>query len=243
MSVNASTVISATKIPVHIGFIMDGNGRWAKARNLMRTHGHNAGVTAMEKIVRHCGDIGVRCVTFYAFSTENWSRPKSEVDHLMKLFSTYIDKVITDIKLGKMEAHFRFIGDLSFFDDKLRKKIEYIRENTIENSKNIIVNIAVNYGGRAEIVHAVNEFIKSNPNKIITEKDIADNLYTEDIPDPDLIIRTAGESRLSNFLLWQASYSEIYISPVCWPDFSPEELDKAIEDYSNRTRKFGGLTE
>lgn len=236
-------VLNHANIPVHIGFIMDGNGRWAKARKLMRTQGHSAGVTAMEKIIRHCGDIGVRCVTFYAFSTENWSRPKAEVDFLMNLFSTYMDNVIHDIKSDKMEANFRFIGDMSIFSDDFREKINYISEKTAKNSENIVVNIAVNYGGRAEIVHAVNEFIAENPNKIVTEKDISERLYTGLLPDPDLIIRTAGESRLSNFLLWQASYSEIYITPVCWPDFTPDELDKALKDYGRRTRKFGGLTE
>ncbi len=240
---SSAKTLNSAAIPVHIGFIMDGNGRWAKAQKLLRTNGHSAGVTAMEKIIRHCGDLGVRFVTFYAFSTENWSRPKAEVDFLMNLFSSYMDKVISDIKKGTMEAHFRFIGDLSVFGKDLRDKIDYIAENTAENAKKITVNIAVNYGGRNEIVNAVNAFISENPNKYITEKDIAERLYTGSQPDPDLIIRTAGESRLSNFLLWQASYSEIYISPVCWPDFTPDELDKALDDYGKRTRKFGGLTE
>ncbi|MBE6891026.1 MAG: di-trans,poly-cis-decaprenylcistransferase [Ruminococcaceae bacterium] len=242
MSVNENYLNSAN-LPVHIGFIMDGNGRWAKARKLTRTHGHSAGVTAMEKIIRHCGDLGIRYVTFYAFSTENWSRPKAEVDFLMNLFSTYMDKIISDIKRGKMEAHFRFIGNLDVFSNSFREKIQYISEKTAENSSNITVNVAVNYGGRAEIVHAVNSFISENPNKIITEKDITERLYTGLLPDPDMIIRTAGESRLSNFLLWQGSYSEIYIASVCWPDFTPDELDKALEDYGRRTRKFGGLSE
>ncbi len=246
MSVN-DNIVDHANIPVHIGFIMDGNGRWAKARNLLRTQGHNAGVNALEKIILHCRDIGVRCVTFYAFSTENWTRPKAEVDHLMNLFSSYMDKIIKDIKSGNMKtfkgSSVRFIGDMSVFNDEFREKVQYIKEKTAENGNDFIVNIAINYGGRAEIVHSVNEFIKANPNKLITEKDIAENLYTGLIPDPDLIIRTAGESRLSNFLLWQSSYSEIYITPVCWPDFSPDELDKAIIDYNKRTRKFGGLTE
>ncbi len=246
MSLNDHVLDSAV-VPAHIGFIMDGNGRWAKAKKMMRTQGHDAGVSALEMIVRHCRDVGVRCVTFYAFSTENWSRPKTEVDHLMKLFSVYMEKLIKEIKSGGLKTYegssVRFIGDMSVFDGEFREKIEYIKEKTSGNSENFVVNIAVNYGGRAEIVHAVNEFISENPNKIITEKDIADHLYTADLPDPDLIIRTAGESRLSNFLLWQASYSEIYISPVCWPDFTPDELDKALEDYGRRTRKFGGLTE
>lgn len=245
MSINDN--INHSEIPVHIGFIMDGNGRWAKARNLMRTQGHNAGVEALEKIVIHCRDIGVSCVTFYAFSTENWSRPKAEVDHLMNLFSIYMDKIIKEINSGKMKtfkgSSIRFIGDMRIFSDEFRNKVDFIKEKTAENGKDFIVNIAVNYGGRAEIINAVNEFITANPNKLITEKDISENLYTGLIPDPDLIIRTAGESRLSNFLLWQASYSEIYITPVCWPDFSPDELDKAIVDYNKRTRKFGGLTE
>lgn len=246
MSVNENYLNSAN-LPVHIGFIMDGNGRWAKARKLTRTNGHSAGVTAMEKIIRHCGDLGIRYVTFYAFSTENWSRPKDEVDFLMNLFSTYMDKLIKEIDGGGLKTYsdsaVRFIGDMSVFNEDFRKKVEYIKEKTSENGEKFTVNIAVNYGGRDEIVHAVNEFISENPNKIVTEKDISERLYTGSLPDPDLIIRTAGESRLSNFLLWQASYSEIYITPVCWPDFTPDELDKALEDYGRRTRKFGGLSE
>ncbi|MBQ6809137.1 MAG: di-trans,poly-cis-decaprenylcistransferase [Clostridia bacterium] len=226
---------------------MDGNGRWAKARNLIRTQGHDAGVSALEKIVSHCRDIGIRCVTFYAFSTENWSRPKQEVDHLMQMFSSYMDKLIKEINSGGLKTYkgssVRFIGDMSAFNEDFRRKVKFIKEKTSENGEEFIVNIAVNYGGRAEIVHAVNEFISENPNKLITEKDISERLYTGLLADPDLIIRTAGESRLSNFLLWQASYSEIYVTPVCWPDFTPEELDKALENYGKRTRRFGGLTE
>ena len=246
MSANNNLNINAN-IPVHIAFIMDGNGRWAKARNLMRTQGHDAGVSALEKIICHCKNIGIRCVTFYAFSTENWSRPKAEVDHLMKLFSAYMDKIIKEIKNGHSDTfegtNIRFIGDMSVFNEEFRRKVDFIKESTSANESQFVVNIAVNYGGRSEIVNAVNEFISENPNKYITEQDIAQRLYTAFIPDPDLIIRTAGESRLSNFLLWQASYSEIYITSVFWPDFTPEELDKAIENYGNRTRRFGGLTE
>lgn len=237
--------LNKAAVPVHIGFIMDGNGRWAKARNKPRNQGHNKGMSAMEKIVEHCRNIGVKCVTVYAFSTENWSRPKEEVDHLMKMFETYADRIIRDIKNNKLNAykdsHIRFIGDLSVFKDRLREKMEYIETET--KGSDFTFNIAVNYGGRNELVHAVNEFISSNPNKLITERDISALLYTGSQPDPDLIIRTAGESRLSNFLLWQSSYSEIYITPVCWPDFTPEELDKALVDFAKRTRRFGGLKE
>lgn len=226
---------------------MDGNGRWAKARNMKRTQGHDAGVSALENVVRHCKDLGVRCVTVYAFSTENWSRPKAEVDHLMKMFSDYADKLIKEINNGGLKTYkgssVRFIGDMSVFDGTFREKIEFIRQQTEANGEDFVVNIAVNYGGRAEIVNAVNEFIGQNPNKLITEKDIENRLYTAGLPDPDLIIRTAGESRLSNFLLWQASYSEIYITAVTWPEFTPAELDKALADYGKRTRRFGGLTE
>ena len=244
---STNDTVNYANIPVHIGFIMDGNGRWAQSRNLLRTQGHNAGVEALEKIVRHCRDIGVRCVTFYVFSTENWLRPKAEVDHLMNLFSSYMDKIIKEINSSKMktfkDSSIRFIGDMSAFSDDFQEKLKYIEEKTAENGNEFIVNLAVNYGGRAEIIHAVNEFINANQNKLITETDISEKLYTGGLPDPDLIIRTAGESRLSNFLLWQASYSEIYITPVCWPDFTPDELAKAIIDYNKRTRKFGGLVE
>lgn len=233
------------RVPVHIGFIMDGNGRWAKANNKTRAQGHDAGAKAFEVILGHCRSIGVRCATVYAFSTENWKRPKDELDHLGKLFMFYLDYVLGKLKSGDKgvfeKTRIIFIGEVSVFKPSFREKIARIMSETDKEENIFTVNIAINYGGRAEIVRSVNEFIAKNPNKIITEKDISDSLYTARCPDPDLIIRTAGEKRLSNFMLWQVSYSELYVTDIYWPEFSPAELDKAVAEYGRRVRNFGGL--
>jgi undecaprenyl diphosphate synthase len=224
---------------------MDGNGRWAREHFMQRSQGHIAGAKALEKIIDYCHKINIEVITFYAFSTENWSRPKQEVAGLMNLFSGYLDRLYEMFKDGGDEKykHSRicFLGNLSVFSDILQEKIRRIKELSDKREYRTTVNIAVNYGGRDDIVNAVNTFIKSNPNKSITEKDLSQYLYTAKQPDPDLIIRTGGELRLSNFLLWQAAYAEYFSSPVYWPDFTPDRLDEAINNFKNRIRKYGGL--
>lgn len=220
----------------HIAFIMDGNGRWAKKRSLPREAGHPAGAQTFKSVVRHCGDVGIDTVTVYAFSTENWSRPKTEVDAIMKLLDEYIDTAET----GDGENHIKyvFLGDKTALGEELSLKCTELEKLT-ENNK-LLLNIALNYGGRAEIVHAVNELI-SEGKENISEKDISEHLYTAHCADPDLIVRTAGEVRTSNFLLWQSAYSEYYFTDVLWPDFSDNEVDKAIIAFSKRKRRYGGV--
>ena len=217
----------------HIAFIMDGNGRWAKKRGLPRKVGHKYGAEAFEKTVRNCHKIGIKTVTVYAFSTENWTRPKDEVDAIIELMKKYVEEAYkyNDIRVI-------FIGDKSPLPDDLKNSMTDLEEST-KNNKNTL-NIAFNYGGRAEIVNACNELIKEGKD-FITEKDIISHLYTKESPDPDLIVRTANEYRLSNFLLWQCAYSELYITKVLWPDFNMKELMKAVESFYQRNRKFGGL--
>ena len=232
-------------VPFHVGFIMDGNGRWAQRRNLPRNAGHSAGARALEKILDCCLKHGIRVATFYAFSTENWKRPRSEVDALMSLLDSYIRDIKAKIKNGENETYrnisIRFIGDLSVFSEERRNNMRDVERLTDDRDPRLVINIAVNYGGRNEIVASVNRFISDNPGKEITEKDVSDGLYTSGYPDPDLIIRTAGEMRLSNFLIWQSAYSEYYSAPVFWPDFDEKEFLKAIDAFSKRTRKFGDL--
>jgi len=225
-------------LPRHIGIIMDGNGRWAKKRLLPRTAGHVQGAKAFRKCLRHCIDLGIECVTFYAFSTENWKRPKEEVNAIMKLFSDYLDE---GLDMEEDDVVMRFIGDISPLDDSLREKIGRITADTAGNH-GTVCNIAVNYGGRDDILHAVKGLIKagSDPDTL-TEESISGNLYTAGLPDVDLIIRPSGEQRISNFLIWQAAYAEYVFMDVLWPDFSEKDLDGAIEEYSRRNRRFGGI--
>ncbi len=218
----------------HIAFIMDGNGRWAKMRGKLREFGHTEGARTFERVVEYCGDIGLKYVTVYAFSTENWKRPKAEVEKIMALLDKYLDKLMSD----KRDLRVRFIGDRSPLSEKLIKKIEKAEEITA--NRTLTVNIALNYGGRAEISAAVNKLIREGKTEI-TEDDISGAIYTAECPDPDLIVRTAGEQRLSNFLLWQGAYSEFYFTDTLWPDFGEAEVDAAINAYYKRTRRFGGL--
>ncbi|MBE6562138.1 MAG: di-trans,poly-cis-decaprenylcistransferase [Ruminococcaceae bacterium] len=220
----------------HIAFIMDGNGRWAKKRSLPREAGHPVGAKTFKKVVRYCGDIGINNITVYAFSTENWSRPKSEVDAIMSLLDDYIK----DAKSSDDENHIKyvFLGDKAQLGEALANKCRELEELTKNNK--LLLNIALNYGGRAEIVYAVNKLIAEGRSEI-TEKDISDSIYTAHCPDPDLIVRTAGEVRTSNFLLWQSAYSEYYFTDVLWPDFDEREVDKAVIDFSKRKRRFGGV--
>lgn len=230
-------------MPKHIGIIMDGNGRWATRRGLHRKIGHAKGAQVFRNIVEYCIKIKINTVTFYAFSSENWVRPKDEIDALMKLIGKYLDEFLS--KLTKYDVSVRFIGDINIaaFDNGLRKKMRDIEDKT--KGKTMNLNIAMNYGGRNEIVHAVNCAIEKNKaqhNSLkITAEMIENELYTCGLSDPDLIIRTANEKRLSNFLLWQSAYSEFWFTEVLWPDFSEKTLDEAIFEYSGRKRRYGGL--
>ena len=230
-------------LPQHIGIIMDGNGRWAKRRGLPRTAGHAAGAKTFEKIVEDAGNIGIKVVTVYAFSTENWNRPESEVKALMNLLEDYLDNGLERLAGRNVKIH--FIGKTSAFSDEFRRKICHMEKAT-ENNSGLLLNVALNYGGREEITNAVKLICEKAANgeivpAEITEQIVSEHLYTAGQPDPDLIIRPSGEYRLSNFLMWQSAYSEFWYSNVLWPDFSKKDLLKAISDYQNRNRRFGGV--
>ncbi|HOZ99987.1 polyprenyl diphosphate synthase [Mesotoga prima] len=223
--------------PVHVAFIMDGNGRWAKKRGLERIEGHRKGAEVADAASHWCADLGIRYVTLYAFSTENWRRPKEEVEFLFELMLLYISS-----KVGSMleeGVRMRFMGRLNELPPKLGDFVFQI-ENKTSMGKKLDVIVALNYGGRAEIVDAVNEILKIGKEQI-SEEDIAMNLYLPDVPEPDLIIRTSGEERLSNFLTWQSVYSELFFTATLWPDFTKEEFHRAVDDYSKRKRRFGAL--
>ena len=217
----------------HIAFIMDGNGRWAKKRSLPRKAGHKQGAKAFENIIKECNTLGIKTVTVYAFSTENWKRPKDEVDAIIALLNDYIDRV----DLNK-DIRFIFLGDKSVLGPELREKMVNL-ENTTAQCSNTL-NIAFNYGGRAEIVNAFNELIAEGKESV-SEDDISAHMYTRESKDPDLIVRTANECRVSNFLLWQCAYSEFYFTDVLWPDFDKKELYNAINSFYSRKRNFGGI--
>ena len=219
----------------HIAFTMDGNGRWAKKRLLPRSQGHVAGLKTFTEIVKHCFNRRIANVTVYAFSTENWNRSEEEVGALMGLLEKNIDENANEL----IENGIRiiFLGDKGALSKALAEKMEKLEEKSAHNKA--ILNVAVNYGARDELVHAVNTLLKEKKSEI-TADDINAHLYTKNSPDPDLIVRTAGEKRLSNFLLWQAAYSEFYYSDKLWPDFTPDDVDEALENFMTRHRKFGG---
>ncbi len=220
----------------HIAFIMDGNGRWARARGKSREYGHTEGAKTFEKVVDYCGRIGIEAVTVYAFSTENWKRPKREVNKIMSLLEKYIDRLFE--KFSDYDVRVRFIGTKEGLSEKLIGKMERAERLTENNPR--ILNVALNYGSREEITSAVNRLIEKGVSRV-TEEDVSKELYTYPCPDPDLIIRTAGEQRLSNFLMWQAAYSEFYFTDTLWPDFGENDVEKAVEAYYSRTRRYGGL--
>jgi undecaprenyl diphosphate synthase len=223
----------------HIAIIMDGNGRWAEARGLPRTKGHEAGSQQISVVAKAAGELGVKILTLYAFSTENWKRPPSEVNFLMNLITRYSDEKLPEMMENGIRL--RTIGRISELPAAARRSVEKTVAATANNDR-ITLNLALNYGGRAEIVDAVNSLLKDDHQKgKVTEEDLQRHLYAPDLPDPDLLIRTGGEFRISNFLLWQISYTELYISNVCWPDFGAEELKKAAEAFTQRQRRFGGL--
>ncbi len=237
--------IIVSNIPNHVAIILDGNGRWAKAHGMPRNYGHLQGAKAVEQICEDAYNLGVKYLTVYAFSTENWSRPKDEVDALMKLLRNYMKNCLQ--RASKNNMCVRVIGEKSRLDDDIRESIERLEEGT-KNNTGLFFTIAINYGSRDEITRAVRKIAqdvkegKVSPEDI-TEEMIAKNLDTAGLPDPDLLIRTCNEKRISNFLLWQISYSEIYVTDIAWPDFDKKALEKAIEEYGTRTRKFGGIKE
>lgn len=219
-----------------VGIIMDGNGRWAKARGLSRSEGHKAGAKVIREVIECFHELGVHHLTLYAFSTENWKRPKEEVDGIMNLILGYLDQV--DEIRDEYDTSVKFIGDKSALPEDLRKRCIEIENMSLGRSH--IINVALNYGGRDEIVRAVNEAVKSGADPV-TEADISRHLYTCASPDPDLIIRTGGDLRISNFLIWQSAYSELYVTDTLWPDFRKAEVLKAVEAFYTRKRRFGGL--
>lgn len=223
-------------VPKHIAFIMDGNGRWAKKRLMPREYGHSVGAKKFREIVQHCADIGVENVTVYAFSTENWKRPRNEVDAIMRLFKDYIAEAERDFR--KSDVRILFIGNREAFDDSLRTEMDRVEALTADRHKTLC--IAMNYGGRGEIVDAVNQLIASGKRNV-TEEDITNSIYSGAVPPPDMIVRTGGEIRLSNFLLWQSAYAELFFTDTLWPDLTKEEVDRLIEIYNTRNRRYGGV--
>lgn len=230
-------------LPTHIGIIMDGNGRWAQKRFLPRSAGHRAGAQNFRTITRYCSKIGIKYLTVYAFSTENWSRPMEEVGALMRLFKEYLEEALRDFMDENIRV--RFIGDVSAFPEELRELIREVEEASAPKT-GMVLNLAMNYGGRAEITRAAKAFAqdvaqgKAKPEDL-TEEGFSRYLYTGGQPDPDLIIRPSGEERLSNFLLWQSAYAEFVYFDILWPDFKTKDLDQAIAIYSSRQRRFGGV--
>lgn len=229
------------KIPTHVGIIMDGNRRWAKEKGMIPSLGHKAGTDNLKKVAEACEKFGIKHLTVFAFSTENWKRSKDEVKYLMDLFLSYAKSFRK--RLNEKNYRVRMAGDKSALSEELQQEITYIEEAT-KNNDGLTINLAINYGGRAEIINATKNIAEKVKNGEISIEEINEdlinrNMQTYDSPDPDLIIRTGGEKRLSGFLIWQSAYSEFYFTKVYWPDFDGEELNKAIIEYSNRKRNFG----
>jgi len=234
--------LDPTKIPVHVAIIMDGNGRWARARGLPVIMGHKRGVETVETILTASREIGIKVLTLYAFSTENWTRPRAEVDALMQLLDDYLSTKIE--KLKSEGVRLSAIGEIKELPDRIQKKLDEAVRYTSSNEA-CVLNLALNYGGRREIVLAAREVGRDIKAGKIAPEDVTEDvfkryLFTKDLPDPDLMIRTSGELRLSNFLLWQLSYSEFYVTATLWPDFSKADLEKAVLEYQGRIRRFGG---
>lgn len=233
---------TAAGVPAHIAIILDGNGRWAKKRGLARSIGHRQGTRALRPVIRHCQDLGVRYLTLYVFSTENWNRPPKEIDGIMNLLRENFEEAT---KSAGENIRIRVLGDVSRLDSDLQQEIAKSVHDTAKNT-GLTVNFALNYGGRQELVFAMRKLAEAvkagdlQPSNI-DEAIIEQQLYTSDMPDPDLIIRPSGEQRLSNFLLWQCAYSEFVFMDVLWPDFKPNDLDLAIAEYAGRNRRFGGV--
>jgi undecaprenyl diphosphate synthase len=216
---------------------MDGNGRWAKKRGMPREYGHRRGAEVFKRVVERCGELGIEAATFYVFSTENWKRPEKEVNALMKLLDEYLDDCERQLLKKDKNIRFIFLGDKTPFSESLRVKMEKIEKNSVQNTR--IVNLAVNYGGRSELVNAFNSLIEGGKRKV-SEDDITAALYTKESPELDMVVRTGGDLRISNFLLWQTAYAELYFTEKLWPDFTPEDVDEAVEVFKKRQRRFGG---
>lgn len=233
--------LSSYKVPAHIAIIMDGNGRWARQRGLPRVAGHRAGAENLRRIINACVEFGVKILTIYAFSTENWGRPESEVRGLMKIFARVLDQELDDLHEQGVCLH--HLGDLTGVAPDLQEKVRRALELT-KNNDTLILNVAFNYGGRAEIIHAVQQMLADGISPHELNEDLFSSyLFTRGLPDPDLVIRTSGELRISNFLIWQAAYSEYYPTPAYWPDFGREELYEAIVAFNQRERRFGLVPE
>ena len=238
----AASATLPEKLPTHVGFIMDGNGRWAKKRGLPRSLGHVEGGKTFKKIMQYCKDIGIPYASFYVFSTENWKRPKEEINGILAIMREYLDEVQSHLGDGVRAI---FLGDKSVYPEDIRERMIKLENDTAHHSR-LTVLLACNYGGRDEIARSAKQIAELvqkgelNPEDI-TEQTVADHLYTAGLPDVDLVIRPSGELRLSNYLIWQCAYAEYYFTDVLWPDFTPEELDKALIDYAARGRRFGGV--
>ena len=230
-------MLDKNKIPQHVAIIMDGNGRWAKERGQIRVKGHNEGMKALREIVKRSDVLGVKYLTVYAFSTENWKRPADEVSGIFKLLVKYVASELDELHNNNVQVN--IIGDWSKVPDDAKKAIAKAIDTT-KNNTGLVFNIAINYGGRAEIVKACKELIAEGIENV-TEEEFAKKLYTANCPDPDVIIRTGGEFRLSNFLTWQSAYSELVVVDTFWPDFTPDEYERALEIFQTRDRRFGGL--
>jgi undecaprenyl diphosphate synthase len=237
--------IDPARLPAHIAIIMDGNGRWAGRRRLPRVAGHQAGVAPVRVTVETCARLGVKVLTLYAFSVENWKRPRAEVETLWRLLRYYLRQELPDLQ--KNDVCLKAIGRVDALPDAVRRELEFVVEATAAN-RGLLVNLAINYGGRAEIVDAVNTILEmarldgSIGSLHLDEESIAANLYASSCPDPDLLIRTSGEMRISNFLLWQIAYAELYVTETLWPDFGRRDLLRAIFEYQKRDRRYGGLS-
>lgn len=235
--------INLDKVPAHIAIIMDGNGRWAKSRFMPRTYGHKVGVETIRKVVKECSRLGVKYLTLYAFSTENWKRPKDEVSTLMGLLVKYLRNELEE--LHKNNVKILTIGDISKLPQACIEELDHAKEKTKDN-RGLVMSLALNYGGRNDLVNAVKNISQEVVDGKILVEDIGDDLIsshlsTKESPDPDLVVRTSGEQRLSNFLLWELAYSEFYFADIHWPDFDEKELQKAIFAYQSRDRRFGGI--
>lgn len=235
--------INLDKVPAHIAIIMDGNGRWAKSRFMPRTYGHKVGVETIRKVVKECSRLGVKYLTLYAFSTENWKRPKDEVSALMGLLVKYLRNELEE--LHKNNVKILTIGDISKLPQACIEELDHAKEKTKDN-RGLVMSLALNYGGRNDLVNAVKKISQEVLNGKISIEEIGDDLIsnhlsTKESPDPDLVVRTSGEQRLSNFLLWELAYSEFYFTDIHWPDFDEKELQKAIFAYQSRDRRFGGI--
>jgi undecaprenyl diphosphate synthase len=237
---STQAIPEATAIPKHIAIIMDGNGRWAKKRFMPRVAGHVKGVERVKDVIKHCIELGVEQLSLFAFSSENWRRPEDEVSNLMELFVMALEREVG--KMHKNGIRLRIIGDLSRFNSRLQELIQ-AGEALTANNQRLTVNVAANYGGRWDILSAANAWIKEHPGEQLNEADLAARLSLGDTPEPDLFIRTGGEERISNFLLWQLAYTELYFTDTLWPDFNAKALDRAIVSYQKRERRFGRTSE